>query len=112
MRTYHDGFHAHFGEEMLFDVDADPHETIDLAAERPEVLAEGQKRLAAWHEEMMRTMPFDHTTDPMDTVLAEGGPQHARIGCVPLKAYGQRLRDTGRGHWIDKIQARHPQVEM
>ena len=87
-------------------------ETTDLAAAQPEILAEGQKRLAAWHEEMMRTMPFDDSTDPMDTVLAEGGPEHARIGHVPLKAYGQHLRDTGRGDWIKKIKERHPQIEM
>ena len=97
---------------MLFDIAADPHETTDLAEARPDMLAEGQKRLATWHDEMMQSMPFGYTTDPMETVLAEDGPQHARIGYVPLKAYGQRLRDTGRGHLIEKIKARHPKAEL
>jgi len=112
MRTYHDGFHAHFAEEMLFDVATDPHETNDLAVEKPDILAQGRKRLAAWHEEMMQTMPFGETVDPMDTVLAEGGPEHTRIGCAALQTYGQRLRETGRGHWIGRIKERHPEVGL
>jgi choline-sulfatase len=111
MRTYHDGFRPHFGEEMLFDVVADPHEIDDLVATKPDVLAEGQKRLAAWHASMMASMPFGETTDPMDTVLAEGGPMHANDR-IPLKGYTQRLRDTGRGHWIEKIKERHPEADL
>ena len=112
MRTYHDGFHAHFGEEMVFDIATDPHETHDLAGEMPDVLADGRRRLATWHESMMRSMPFGETADPMDTVLAEGGPEHARSDRVPMEAYGKRLRETGRGHWIEKIKERHPEVDL
>jgi hypothetical protein len=112
MRTYHDGFHSHFAEEMLFDIENDFHETSDLARAKPDILAEGQKRLAAWHDEMMASMPFGETTDPMATVLGEGGPFHANPRHVPLEAYGQRLRETGRGHWIEKIKERHPEVNL
>ena len=31
LRTWHDGYHPHWADEMLFDVRADPHETLDLA---------------------------------------------------------------------------------
>ncbi len=108
MRTYHDGLHPHFAEEMLFDIENDPHETTDLAASRPEVVAEGAKRLAAWHKEMMESMPYGTTTDPMQTVLDEGGPEHARLGRIPLEAYFERLRETGRGDKIEAILKRHP----
>jgi arylsulfatase A-like enzyme len=108
MRTYHDGFHPHFAPEMLFDLAADPHETTNLAEARPEVCREGERRLLAWHAEQMRTMPFGYTADPMDTVLAEGGPEHARAGFAPTREYAQRLQDTGRGHWLDEIRRRHP----
>ena len=30
MRTWHDGFHGHWNEEMLFDITNDPHEQDDL----------------------------------------------------------------------------------
>jgi len=108
MRTYHDGFHPHFADEMLFDVEADPHETIDLAATHPDAVAEGRSRLEAWKSQMMASMPAGHTTDPMETVLAEGGPFHAHVDHVPIRAYLERLRETGREDKIDAIIARHP----
>jgi choline-sulfatase len=45
------------------------------------------------------------TRDPLETILDEGGPFHVR-GHLP--EYLDRLRETGRGHWIDTIVARHP----
>ena len=110
MRTIHDGFHPHFADEMLFDIEADPHETTNLAATHPDSIAEGRKRLAAWKTEMMASLPDGYTNDPMDTVLAEGGPQHARVGDAPIKAYFERLRATGRADKIDAILARHPSL--
>ncbi|MCY4136631.1 MAG: hypothetical protein OXG30_17220 [bacterium] len=41
LRTWHDGCHAAWNEEMLFDIASDPHETDDLADQTPSVLAEG-----------------------------------------------------------------------
>lgn len=108
MRTYHDGFHPHFAEEMLFDLATDPHETTDLAAARPEICGEGARRLLSWHAEQMRTMPFGYSVDPMATVLAEGGPEHTHINPAAIQAYAQRLETTGRGHWLPEIRRRHP----
>jgi len=36
MRTYHDGFHL-FSQEMLFNVDEDPHGQNDIANQMPDV---------------------------------------------------------------------------
>jgi arylsulfatase A-like enzyme len=108
MKTYHDGFHPHFADEMLFDLATDPHETANLAGARPDLCRDGASRLRAWHAAQMKTMPFGDTADPMDTVLAEGGPEHARIGWSPTRAYAQRLQDTGRGDWLAEIHRRHP----
>ncbi|MBT3295211.1 MAG: sulfatase [Verrucomicrobia bacterium] len=110
MRTAHDGFHPHYAEEMLFDIEADPHETTDLTATHPDIIAEGRTRLAAWKTEMMASLPEGYVNDPMDTVLAEGGPQHARVGHAPIKAYFERLRATGRADKIEAILARHPSL--
>jgi hypothetical protein len=62
----------------------------------------------------MRTMPWGYTTDPLDEILKETGPFHANrcIGDVipQRREYLQRLRDTGRGHWIEKMIERHPDL--
>ena len=41
--------------------------------------------------------------DPMDVVMAEGGPFHCR---GELPAYLERLRATGRGGWADRLATR------
>ncbi len=115
MRTYHDGLHPHFGDEMLFDVAADPHETTDLVETRPDLVKEGAARLQAWHDRMMRTQPDGYTTDPLDLILAERGPEHASKPAgpgrrTPYPAYFGRLRETGREEWIPRILERHPWV--
>ena len=42
-------------------------------------------------------------TDPMWTVMAEGGPQHTK---TDLKAYIQRLRNTNREEGADILEKR------
>ena len=108
MKTYHDGIHPHWDEEMLFDVVADPHEQNNLAAEKPEIVAEGRKRLAAWKADCMARQPFVDKRDPMDTVLEEGGPMHSNVNMGVFPGYFKRLEETGRGGWLEKIKERHP----
>jgi choline-sulfatase len=105
VRTYHDGYHL-FPEEMLFDVDADPHEQHDLAPERPEVCREAAHRLSEWQAGMMATMLDGYDVDPLWTVLQEGGPAHAR---GELRRYCERLAQTDRGWAIPELKRRHPQ---
>ena len=101
LHSYHDGFHG-FPADLLFDVRLDPHEQHDLASARPEVVAQGRNRLAAWLDEQRHSAgPVE---DPMQTVLAEGGPYHCR---GELPAYLDRLRNTGRAAWADRLAARH-----
>ncbi len=103
IRSYHDGHHG-FPERMLFNVKNDPHEQNDLACEKPDVVNHAMELLDQWHAEMMRTATTP--TDPMWTVLREGGPYHTRGN---LKAYLTRLRDSGRGKLADELAARYPQ---
>ncbi len=113
MRTYHDGYHL-FPDHMLYDLATDPHEQHDLAAEHPAVVAEGAKRLSDWHAEQMakvaNTYP-DDPVDPMQDVLADGGPFHAQKNGPgqpqDWPAYLQRLRDTGRGDHADGLVAKY-----
>lgn len=104
IRTYHDGYHL-FPKEMLFDLKNDPHEQNNLAERRPDVCREGLAYLDDWHDRMMRTMPEGYSTDPMEIVLAEGGPYHAR---GRLAKYVDFLKATGREHAIPELQRRHP----
>jgi arylsulfatase A-like enzyme len=101
IRTYHDGYHG-YDDELLFDVVRDPHEQHNLALERPELVAAGQQRLAAWHTDVMQRSPSGR--DPLDTVLLEGGPSHTR-GKLP--GYLARLRATSRAEWAEILERRH-----
>jgi choline-sulfatase len=106
LRTYHDGYHA-YPDEQLFDVVRDPHEQNDLVASAPALVVEARRRLAAWRQDVMNRHP--NGCDPLETVLAEGGPSHTR-GKLP--AYLERLRATGRATWADRLAARHPREAM
>ena len=48
---------------------------------------------------MMASMPYD--TDPLWTVIKEGGPFHAK---GRLRAYAERLEQTGRGHAVEELK--------
>ncbi len=102
MRTLHDGFHL-FPREMLYNLDDDPHEEHDLAAERPEVCWQAAHCLADWHDDMMASMPYE--ADPLWTVIREGGPLHAR---GMLRQYCERLAQTDRAWAIPELKRRHP----
>jgi choline-sulfatase len=102
VRTYHDGFHL-FPREMLFNLEEDPHEQRNRAEEFPDVCREASARLLEWHDEMMMTSISD--TDPLWTVLREGGPYHAR---GMLEQYLPYLEKTGRGWAIEELKRRHP----
>lgn len=113
MRTYHDGFRL-FPQEMLFDLHSDPHEQHNLAESHPERCREGAWRLARWHEQQMQKMAqvFPHNvTDPLWTVIAEGGPFHAihEKGRSPLPEYLERLEATGRSDGAAALRAKYAQ---
>jgi hypothetical protein len=87
---------------MLFNLADDPHEQHDLAAERSDLVDRAMGFLAEWYHEMAATSR--HGTDPMMTVLREGGSFHTR-GRLP--GYLSRLRETGRAHHAERLVARH-----
>ena len=101
LRSYHDGFHD-FPSVMLFDLRHDPHEQVNLADERPDVVGRAMTLLDQWHGQMLRTA--SHPVDPMRTVLAEGGPYHAR---QPLTPFLEHLRQTGRAAAAGRLAAAH-----
>ncbi len=103
LHTRHDGYHTAWPDEMLFDVAVDPHEQEDLALRDPTTTTTMRHTLDTWIASQLDRSFV--TEDPLTTILDEGGPFHIR-GHLP--AYLDRLRDTGRGQWIETILQRHP----
>ncbi|HMC39336.1 MAG TPA: sulfatase-like hydrolase/transferase, partial [Acidimicrobiales bacterium] len=102
LKTWHDGYHG-WPEDMLFDLRIDPHETSDLVSTCPQVVEQGRTILGDWTSEQLTRSAIP--VDPMESVLAEGGPGHCR---GELPAYLERLRATGRADWADELRRRHP----
>lgn len=101
MRTWHDGYHPHWNDEMLFNVADDPHETTDLASTATDVAKEGSRRLDEWTADQLGR---SGDIDPLEVVAKEGGPFHTRGHLGP---YVERLRETGRDQWAEILVARH-----
>ncbi len=103
LRTTHDGFHAAWPDEMLFDVVADPHEQADLAPDGYPLLGKARKILSEWTVAQL-DRALDPKKDPLEIVIGEGGPYHVR---GHLHEYVRRLEETGRSRWIEPLLARH-----
>ncbi len=101
IRTYHDGL-KDFPPLMLFDLEEDPHELNNLADECPGIVHQGLAMLEGWHAEMMASMEAE--SDPMWTVMREGGPFHTR---GQLQALVERMRSTGREADAERLLTRH-----
>ncbi|MBL8025868.1 MAG: sulfatase [Fibrobacteres bacterium] len=102
IRTYHDHYHL-FPKEMVFNVDSDPHQTNNLADVYPEICRHAAHILLDWHDDMMMKSSSD--TDPLWTVMREGGPYHSR---GKLNKYCSYLRETERASYIPDIRKKHP----
>lgn len=102
MRTYHDGYH-NFPREMLYNLGSDPHEEHNVATEHPEICDKAAHMLLDWFDDCMMNSP--QPTDPMQTVLREGGPYHTRGN---LGLYCSFLEKTERADEAEKLRARHP----
>ena len=101
IRTVHGGYHL-FPREMLFNVAEDPHEQVNLAPTHPVECAIGAKLILDWEDEMMTRSLYD--TDPMWTVMREGGPEHCR---GELKKYIERLRGTDRDYGVAALERQY-----
>ncbi|MGQ9455199.1 MAG: sulfatase family protein [Armatimonadota bacterium] len=98
IRTYHDYFHL-YPDEMLFNIELDPHEQRNVAPEYPEVCRQAAYYLTEWHARMMASMPY--AEDPLWTVMKEGGPYHCR-GLLP--DYCRVLEATGRAWAVPELK--------
>ncbi|MCH2175419.1 MAG: sulfatase-like hydrolase/transferase [Lentisphaeria bacterium] len=102
IRTYHCGFRLH-PQEQLYNLKEDPYEQNDIAAENPELCKEANWRLSNWHDTAMQKS--DYATDPMWTVIQEGGPEHAKTAHLP--DYLKHLRNTGRAEGAKLLEEKY-----
>ncbi|MDF2686556.1 MAG: sulfatase, partial [Clostridia bacterium] len=103
IRTYHGGYHL-FEKEMLFNIKTDPHQLHNIAAEDAELCAKGAKLILDWVDEMMKKSIYQ--TDPLWTVMKEGGPLHAR---GELNNYIKRISGTNRDYGVNKLKEMYPE---
>ncbi|MFA6949030.1 MAG: sulfatase [Eubacteriales bacterium] len=101
IRTVHGGYHL-FPREMLFNVKDDPHELNELSGKYPDLCAKGAKLILDWEDDMMLKSRYD--TDPMWTVMREGGPEHAR---GELANYIKRLEGTPREYGVKLLKQQY-----
>ena len=97
-RTYHPGAFLH-PPVMLHDLEGDPYQTTDLAAERPELVAELDHLLAQWlHDQLGRP---GAGVDPLQLVVETGPWKY-----VQLEPWLHRLEAWGRPEMAAAIRAR------
>ncbi len=102
MRTYHDFYHL-WPDEMLYNLEDDPHEQHNIALENPNLCGEAVYYLTEWHDQMMNSMQYDN--DPLWTVMKEGGPYHSKGF---LKSYSEYLIKTNRAWAVPELKKKHP----
>ena len=100
--SYHDGYHL-FPDEMLFDIDNDPHEQYNVASKHPEICKLAAYYLHKWYDSMMRT--GETGVDPLWVVMREGGPFHTKGA---LNGYSNRLKGTDRAWAINEYRRKYP----
>lgn len=103
IRTYHDGL-KELPDLMLFDIEKDSHETNNLVEEHPEIVGKGLRILDEWVTEQMKVS--DSPTDPMWSVIHEGGPFHTRDD-IDLDRYLEKLRKENRNTAADRLEQRY-----
>jgi hypothetical protein len=95
---------------MLFDLADDPHETTNLADEKPGVVTAGLGKLQRWYDDRMMEAATgenggnpdvpEGVTDPMWDTVREGGPLHSK---GRLEPYAEYLREAGRTEQADEL---------
>jgi arylsulfatase A-like enzyme len=98
---------------MLFDLATDPHETTNLADDRPGVVETGRALLGRWLDDRLHETARGEnggdaeaeggTADPLREVLREGGPFHTRGRAKP---YANYLRSVGRADQAERLERR------
>jgi arylsulfatase A-like enzyme len=97
-RTYHPGTYLH-EQVMLHDLQADHYQTTNLAADRPDIVAELDHLLAQWLNDELGTPGAG--PDPLQLVVETGPWKY-----VQLDSWLERLEGWGRPQMAGAIRGR------
>jgi len=103
IETYDDGCKEILKPTMLFDIESDPHELVDLSETYPDIVKEGKVLLEKWVSENMSNSLFDE--DPLIATLHNSGPYH--IPTYQLMDYGDTVRSIWGEEKREKLIERH-----
>lgn len=78
IETYHSGYHTHYEREMLFDLDCDPHEQMNIAKNQKNIVNEAKVILHDWVNQNMAHLEYGHCEDPLWYIYHHEGPYHAK----------------------------------
>jgi hypothetical protein len=86
----------------LFDMQADPYETRNVAEQHPEVVAELRRQYTAWFADVSQTRPDNYAP----VRLSIGSPHENPTVLTRQDWRGADWRPDDRGHWeIDVVEA-------
>jgi arylsulfatase A-like enzyme len=105
IRVLHPGLYPYDDPVMLHDMRADPHQTLNLAGEQPQMVGELSALMEQWRQEQIRK---GGAPDPLEQMVSEG----PFLYYTPEQMFA-RLEATGRAHVISELKARlnryHPE---
>ncbi|MBU7004997.1 MAG: hypothetical protein HXS50_05480, partial [Theionarchaea archaeon] len=98
IRFLHPGLYPYDDEVLLHDLDSDPHQMINFADDKPDVVEELSGHMDSWRREQ-----FEKGTkiDPLEEMV----PLGPFIYYSPERML-QRLEKTGRGERIPELRSR------
>jgi arylsulfatase A-like enzyme len=94
----HPGLYPYDDPVMLHDLDKDPHQTSNLAGERPDVVEKLTNLMESWRREQFAK---GSPTDPLEEMVSEG----PFLYYSPEKMF-ERLEKTGRAAAIPDLKSR------
>lgn len=98
IRTYDPGFY-NFDSVVLYDLETDPHQRVNVAAEYPSIVQDFEHRLSTWIDENRKRHGF--IMDPMQEIIQTGPYRYLE----PME-WIARLREAGWNEQADRLEAR------
>jgi arylsulfatase A-like enzyme len=108
MRMLHPGTYPYAEETYLYDMTADPHQTTNLAAERPEVLAEMDHLVSEWRHEQLA---HGGGPDPLEEAV-KLGPFHYNNPAERIKWLKGEGREGEARELAERMDRYHPKDWM
>lgn len=98
IRILHPGLYPYDEPVLLHDMRADPHQQVNLAGQRPDVVGRLSAHLADWCQAQLAKSGLP---DPLEAMIAVG----PFLYYTPERMY-ERLKATGRGERVAELKAR------